>query len=103
LVGRPAAEDLVEDWQESMQVERAGPAPTDQRGGLFVARRDPLAELARQDVAARDRQASRPGPVRHGEVEDGSRSTCHGMTPGPRAAAAKAATSAAGPVIVRWW
>ena len=53
-----------------MEVERTGPAPADQRGGFFVARRDPLAELARQDVAARDRQASRPGPPRHREIED---------------------------------
>ena len=64
-VSRPTLKDLRRDRQKYVEVERAGPALTDQSHGFFVARLDPLAKLPREKVTALDRQAVPPTARRH--------------------------------------
>jgi len=65
LIRRSALKDLSRNWQEHVEVERAGPALTDQRDDFFVARLDPLAELPCENVTPLDRQAIPPTARRH--------------------------------------
>ncbi len=69
-VGRTQLEDARRHRQQRMEVQRAGAAAPNQADRFRVVRLDPLAELAREEVATGDRQTPLGYRLRCGQVED---------------------------------
>ena len=93
---------------ESMQIERTGPAAADARDSKVMPLRDLIAQLTGDDAGASQAEGARlGGRGRHQQMNKSSsmrsRSRCQGMIPAPAAICRNAVTSACGPEIVSRW